>query len=361
MGLQGGGRKYFFAMLLAGGVASAAEEDVSPWDVSANIRGGAGYKDNVLLSNLNKEGSVFTLTSLDLFAYHFPLEAWEFTGFISAEDRRYWQSPSVDREDFVLTSADLKRKLGEAWKAGVRAQYLYNDQVFDASVTEGVPVTVPAKLHQFSGSPSVVWNMPGKRRLDLSFEILRAHFEGNELDSSWQAGPKLVFGQGYGRRSEFTATAQWHDRVYDHRRAPDRTDALHFQQPLLELGVRHYWDEGREWSSRGRAGVDWLYDNGSGFYDYRRWRLSHELAFTRQRFEAKLEAKYLHYEYASQISLEGNVRRRTELDFGARVEERLIKRLKLFAEYEYEWVMDADVTDRYQAQVVSAGLDWQIK
>src|SRR5688572_1355789 len=37
--------------------AVAAEE--SPWDWSATVRGGLGYKDNILLSDFFKESSVF--------------------------------------------------------------------------------------------------------------------------------------------------------------------------------------------------------------------------------------------------------------------------------------------------------------
>jgi hypothetical protein len=361
MGFRDRGRSLFFATLLAGRFAFAAEEEVSPWDLSANVREGVGYKDNILLSDLNKEGSVFSLTTIDFFAYHFPLNGWEFTSFISGEDRRYWQSSNVDKEQLLIASADLKRKFNDAWKAGLRLQYIYNDEVFDASVTEGIPVRVAAKLHQISGGPSAIWKLPAKRRLEFSAELARQDFEGSVLDSSWQGGPKILFGQGYGHKSDFTATLQWRDRSYDNRHAPGRADSLHFDSTLFELGVKHYWDEERAWSSRGRAGVEWNWDNGNGFYNFRRWRLSHELGFTRKTFEAKLETKFLHYEYESQISLNGDLRRRTELVFGGRAEQELRKRLKLFAEYEYEWVMDSDFTDRYRAHTVSAGLDFQIK
>ena len=47
-------------------------------------------------------------------------------------------------------------------------------------------------------------------------------------------------------------------------------------------------------------GIELNEDNGSGFYDYRRWKISKELSFTQGGFEGMLQAKFLHYEYQSQ-------------------------------------------------------------
>ena len=41
------------------------ELDLAIWDRSVNLRGGFGYKDNVLLSNIDRQGSVFWQTTLD--------------------------------------------------------------------------------------------------------------------------------------------------------------------------------------------------------------------------------------------------------------------------------------------------------
>ena len=35
------------------------ELDLAIWDRSVNLRGGLGYKDNVLLSNIDRQGSAF--------------------------------------------------------------------------------------------------------------------------------------------------------------------------------------------------------------------------------------------------------------------------------------------------------------
>ncbi|HUS35969.1 MAG TPA: hypothetical protein VM680_11515 [Verrucomicrobiae bacterium] len=346
---------------------NAATADVpekeSVWDWSATLRGGVGYKDNVLLSDFFKESSVFTFTDVEAFLFRLPTDGWEFTGVFTAEDRRYWQSESVNKEQLFLTSGDLRKKLWEDWKVGVSAQYFYNDQIFDASVAEGLPLRVRAKLHRASGGPLIEYDLGNKRRLELSFTTARMEF-GEPLDDSWELGPKLLFAQKYGAaNSEFTAMVQFRHRQYDVRQAPDQPGrSLEFNVPEFELGIKHYWDAAKHWRSRGRMGIELNEDNGSGFYDYRRWKISKELSFTQGGFEGMLQAKFLHYEYKSQtVPPEGKGRRRTELVLGGRVRQRIMKHLFGFAEVEYERVLATDFEERYHATTVWGGVEWEVK
>jgi hypothetical protein len=339
----------------------AADEETSPWDWSASVRSGAGYKDNILLSEFFKESSIFTFNEADFFVFRVPVDGWELTSVLTGEDRRFWQSETVDKEQLLLATVDVKKAFAERWKAGWNLQYFYNDQVFDASVSEGLPFRVRARLHRFSGGPSLNLDLPGQRRVELTFALIRQNFE-LPLDDSWELGPRLLFAQKYGAGSEFTAMVQWRHRTYD-TRASFRPEphSLSFDVPEMELGIGHYWDESKHWKSRGRLGLELNEDNGAGFFDYRRWKASQELDFTSGRFEATLKTGFLHYEYMHQFVPDGRARRRTELLFGGRVRRELIKRLSLFAEAEHEWVLATDVEERYHATSVWAGLEWELK
>jgi hypothetical protein len=361
-------------LFAAGGSALGAEADAaaaeiptekeSLWDWSATVRAGLGYKDNVLLSDFFKESSIFTFTDAEAFLFRLPTDdGWEFTGVFTAEDRRYWESESVNKEQLFLTSGDLKKALGTDWKVGFAAQYFYNDQVFDASVAEGLPLRVRAKLHRGSAGPSVQYDLGSGRRLELSFTTARLEF-GEPLDDSWELGPKLLFAQKFGpANSEFTAMMQWRHRQYDERQAPDRPGkSLTFEIPEFELGVRHYWDEAKHWRSRVRVGFELNQDNGSGFYDYRRWKVSKELNFTRGGFEGMLQGKFLHYDYRSQtVPPENKARQRTEFVLGGRVRQKLFKRVFAFGEVEYERVLATDFEERYHATTVWGGIEWEVK
>jgi hypothetical protein len=352
------------SIFAADAATEAAEETVSPWDWSATLRTGVGYKDNILLSDFFKESSVFTFTDAEAFLFRVPTDGWEFTGIFTGEDRRYWQSESVDKEQLFLTSAEAKKAFAEKWKAGFGLQYFYNNQVFDASVAEGLPFRVRAKLHRFSGGPSLQYDISKKQRLEFTFALIRQEFEA-PLDDSWEFGPKLLYALKYGGvGSEFTASLQWRHRAYDHRSAPGYDGkTLTFEIPEFELGVKHYWDHDKHWKSRVRAGIEINQDNGVGVYDfdYRRWKISHELDFTDGGFEGILQAKFLHYEYQHQTIENVGARRRTELVFGGRARKEIVKHFSLFAEMEHEWVMATDFEERYHATTVWGGVEWEVK
>jgi hypothetical protein len=324
---------------------------VSPWDWSLQIRGGAGHKDNVLLSDFNKESTAFTFTEAEFFLYRAAIDSWEFNSFFSVEDRRLWQSPSVDREQVALASIEAKKKLWEISKVGLNLQYFYNYQVFDASVTEGLPFRILARMHRIAATPSWQVDLSGKRRVEATFGIARNLLEA-PLDDAWEWGPRLLFGQKFGYGSDLTLASGWRKRAYDRRVASGTTDHLSYDIWETEASLKHVWDEKKQWSSRFRAGAELNLDNGDGFYDYDKYRLGNELSFTSGGFEGILQVKFLYYEYPRQFAANGDGRRRAEVIFGARLKQAVMKRLNLFVQAEHE---------RYRATTVWGGIEWDIK
>jgi hypothetical protein len=335
-------------------------DSVSPWDWSLQVRGGAGHKDNVLLSDFNKESSAFTFTEAEFFLYRAAVDSWEFNSFFSLEDRRLWQSPSVDREQLALASLEAKKKLWEISKVGLNLQYFYNYQVFDASVTEGLPFRILARMHRASATPSWQVDLPGKRRIEATFSVARNLLEA-PLDDAWEWGPRLLFGQKFGYGSDLTLFSGWRRRAYDTRLASGTTDQLSYDIWETEASLKYVWDEKKHWRSRFRVGAELNLDNGDGFYDYDKYRLANELSFTSGNFEGILQAKFLYYEYPRQFAANGNGRRRAEVIFGGRLKQAIMKRLNLFVQAEHEWVLATDFLERYRATTVWGGIEWDIK
>jgi hypothetical protein len=340
--------------------------ETSPWDVSLTVRGGAGYKDNILLAHTQTQSSVFTLTGIEAFLFRAPIDNWEFTSVISGEDRRYWQSADADKEQLFFGTAEVKRRFWERWKVGLAAQYFYNDQIFDASITEDIRLRIRAQSHRWSGGPLLAVELPQKRRIELSANIVRLEFE-ELLDNSWEGGPKLLFGQKYGNSSEITLTAAFRERSYEHRHAPGPAGtiigkSLQYQQEDFEIGVKHNWDKERTWKSRVRLGLEINEDNGFGHFDYRKYRISKDLSFTKGSFEGIFAAKFLHYEFLTQRTLFGDqARRLSELDFSLRLKQGITRSMSLFIESEYEWVLATDSVERYRSASVWAGLEWSFE
>jgi hypothetical protein len=110
-----------------------------------------------------------------------------------------------------------------------------------------------------------------------------------------------------------------------------------------------------------RGGVEFNEDSGSGYFDYRKYRVAHELSFALGRFQAILDGKFLHYDYTRQMTTAGEERRRSEIIASLRLEQGVWKNLKVFTEVEQEWSFATDPLERYTATTIWGGLDWQIR
>lgn len=370
-----GGRSVWAALLIASGfqrVALGADEDplleddledIPIWNVSANLRAGAGYDSNVTLSDLNRESSFFTGTELDLFAYRAPLmDPWEVAWLVAGEDQRFWESESVEKEQMFLTSLDVKRDLSERWIVGFNTGYLYNDQVFDASVAEGVPLRIQSKFQKLSLGPTAKLNLGNRRRLEFRALGIRNLFEAPLFDS-WQTDARVLFGQGFGKRSDFTLSVETRYRPYDDRLHPTipNGNTVTYVQHEVETALKHTWDDAQRWRSRLRAALEYNDDNGSGFFNYRKYRFAHGLTFAFGQFEAILDGKFLHYDYSREIFGGGKELSRQEVVASLRISQSLTKRLKVFAEVEHEWSLSTDRLERFDATTVWGGIDWQIR
>src|SRR5688500_16725904 len=90
------------------------ELDLAIWDHSVNLRGGLGYKDNVLLSSVDRQGSIFWQTTIDAMLLRADLESGaNLTLFLTAEDRRYFEEIEVEKEQLVLAQGKYERPAGD--------------------------------------------------------------------------------------------------------------------------------------------------------------------------------------------------------------------------------------------------------
>ena len=76
--------------------------------------------------------------------------------------------------------------------------------------------------------------------------------------------------------------------------------SLALQTHLVELNWTQTWDAKKRWQTATRAGLELNVDNGSGFYDYRNYRLSEELRYRVERWEAKARVRLSYYDYLTQ-------------------------------------------------------------
>lgn len=359
------------AALLAIATDAAHADDLSEdlklslWDKSIEVRGALGYKDNVLLSDVRREASGFWLSGLDFSVFRAGLDGGPTISiFGSGEDRRDF-SGEVPNEDLVLTQGKISQELSPNWTIGGLAQYLYADQVFDASATEQIFETLPVKSHNVELAPLLTRALPWNSELELKFTGERQIFN-QPLDSYWSYGPQLTFTKKYGNRSSVALSYRYEHRLYDtrHPLTLDRqfidTLPLRFDLHEIELAVTHSFDKERHWRNRLRLLYGMNADNAVGFFDYRRYRAIDRFGYYAKTWQATIEGKVLYYDYLQQPVPDGSeVRQLWEYTAGAHAEKIIWKKLKIFADYEYDTVKSNFQFEKYNVNTFMGGVDWE--
>jgi hypothetical protein len=341
------------------------EEPPSNWIRSFDVRAWSGYKDNVLLGNQNEVGSALVGGGADIMFYRLPVSHWEYTFFASAEYIRYVTTSQVDGEATVLAHAQAKRALGQNWKTGLSAEYLYFNQVFDSSVFEEVLVPVQIQGNSLTLRPSVARHWGDSGRLELELPGTRQLFD-EFIDNFWEVGPKLIGVKEFGR-AELGLSYQFLERFHDTREArtaegvtePGRL--LRFDQHELAFTWRQFWDADRHWRTNLKLGLQRNTDNGGGYYDYWRPQFTSQLRYQAKTWEVRAEARVSYYDYDHQRVDDADSERRskTYLRLGLRGEKSLTKKLKLFGQFEHEQALSNWELDQYRANTAWIGLGWE--
>ncbi len=359
------------AVIGGAGLASGAQEaDVSTWlprwSYGGSARTGAGYRDNVTLSHFAPQESAFFLSGLDFSATRLPIDGPQVDLLLTAEDRRFLGDTSVDHETIAFGQAQATTFWGGQWRAGLGAEYLYQDQVLDASVTETNLVAVPALGHTIAARPAVRWDWAETDWLELQFPVQRQLFQA-PLDDYWAAGPKLTAAHAYGYSSEVGLSWELTRVAYDD--APELTaggepiPGTHraYTRPEMRLLWRHYWDKNQRWRTATKLVFLLNRDDGSGYFNYSKVQFSQQLRYRVKTWEAVAEAKLADYRYDVQTVSPNDLtkRKRQEFLLNLRAEKHLTKFLGLFAEYEREQTFSNLTIDEYTVNTVSGGLLWE--
>jgi hypothetical protein len=338
---------------------------LSVWDKSVNLRFGGGYKDNLLLSNVRTIASGFVATGIDLMVVRLPTDGAQFVFFLNGEDIRYLEGGPVDKEQTLIAVSQVKKDFAENWTVGLEAQYIYQDQVVDASTTE-TNQTVLAQGNGFSVRPTIRRDFSKNTWLELGLGVNRQYFKA-PLDDYWEGGPKLTLGHEYGNRSEWTLSYDLIRRAYDNREQLTKDgisiaqSSLEFTRNEFDLTVRNNWDHKRRWRTTTKIGFELNEDNGSGYFDYKRYYVAQQLRFLTSKWELQGRIKFNYYDYAIQTVNDINpaTRNRTGVILNLRGDRQLTKAIKLYGVFEHERVLSNRTTDQYRVNVVSGGVDWE--
>ncbi len=358
-------------VLLASGRGAAADKvlpdldkfKIPLWNYSTSLRGGFGYKDNVLLSHTNAQGSSFWMSGAEVMVFRLPSHGWQFNFFADANDVRYFNSPAVKNEQVALAVAQLSKEFGTGWKTTLGLNYLFQNQVFDNSADYtnqtsvgqivGHTLTPRWALRKTIGAFWLEGELSGTRQ-----------WLASPLDSYWQVGPRLATGYGWGHGSELALSYQYQRLDYDTRGQVNQAGAavtntaLALNTHLVELSLTQVWDAKRRWRSITCLGYEASLDNGSGYYNYDNFHLSQTVRFRDDRWEITAKTRVNYYGYSTQTvsPIDTTFRNKTMINVLLRVERKLTKHLLVYASYSWDRAISNLEFDDYAAGTVMGGL-----
>jgi len=95
------------------------EYEEPKWVRFYNLRVGAGYNDNVLLSRFVDQSSPLTFTEFDAVWVRLPENGFELTMFLSGYDIRYLGPGISDKDQSFFATVTATKELSDRWKAGL--------------------------------------------------------------------------------------------------------------------------------------------------------------------------------------------------------------------------------------------------
>jgi len=353
----------------AGGATQAQEFDfpilLPKWINDFSLRTGAGYRDNVSLSSRSPQDSALVATALEIILLRLPERGKQFTFFLSAEDVRFLSGSSVDKEQSAFAQALVKIDAGPGWQVSFAADYAYQNQVVDVSISEPGLGPIPIEGHGIVARPGLRRDFAGNYWTLLELPAKRQFFR-EPLDDYWEGGLRMTLGKSYGRKSELSVAYELWELAFDHAelRTTDGDPLPGTRRKQLQHEVRlswkHYWDAKNRWRTTTRLTGKLSQDNGSGYFDYSRLQAAEQVLYHTEHWDVSAEAKVARYDYPVQtVSLTDlEKRRKTDLTFSFRCERRVARFLKIFAEFEREQAISNLEFDRYTVNTMKGGLNW---
>lgn len=343
-----------------GAVDLTNQSPIAVWDGTARGTVGAGYRDNVLRTSVASESSGFLLTTADASFMRLSETGSQILLLLWGEDIRYFDSASVSKEQIFSFTAQGAVPLGAGDELGAMMQYIYQNQIVDASETEANLQRLLVEGHgltflphwKHTLRPGWVWQVEGT----VDRQLYAA-----DLDDFWEGGGRLSLAYEHSRRSEWAISFQSKHRIYDSREQFDSSGlaipdtSLVYWRPELGAQWRYYWDESRHWRTTTKAGLLLNRDNGSGYFNYDRVQFSEQLRWSRGAWEVTGLARFGWYFYREQ-RIGNEYRDRSYVLLELKAERRLGKHWLLHAAAEWEWNYSNDPLDEYRDWMINGGI-----
>ncbi|MGH7944271.1 MAG: hypothetical protein ACREF9_04585 [Opitutaceae bacterium] len=338
------------------------------WELSGNVRGVAGYKDNLLLSAQQPDESLFVRTDAEMFWWRLPTERFEATAFANAIATHFLDATADKDELEAFVHGEARWFIAPSFRTTLNAEGYYLDQVFDLSTSSAARQV--AQLQVTGGLASVIlhWQLGPKTSLALKPGVQRDRYR-DRSDDHRQRNASFTLTRQLGSHVEIAVEGRTMRRDYDYRTLFTSTGRslagtqLEFHQREGELRLDVTWDEAQHWKTLTKIGGHDNRDSGSGYFDYDyRWA-KQELRWRRDAWQARLAARAGRYDYALQtvgIGILPPTRLREDFAAELHLERKFNERVRIFGAYQWERSRSNDPVTGYRVNTVFAGVDWSL-
>ena len=336
------------------------------WSMSASLRTGYGYKDNLLLSYADEERSAFVRSGVELLILRVPRGKFEFSGFAEAEGTHYFSARTSDQESKVWLQVEPGYRIHDAVKVALPVTGFYYDQVFDVSDTDVERRVAELKVKGLMAGPTVRWDLHRAWWVEAQGSGQRKRFDDGANDGRLGEGALRV-GWQPGRRFEARVTGAQRWRTFDSRaqysasgrELPDTTLKIAESEWEARAGVT--WDEAGHWQTSTRFSVLHYRDNGSGYFNYREQKVGQEVEWRTEEWLVRLGGSASRLDFDVQkagIGIDPPSRLKDEFIVDVHLERRLSVRWTLYGSYFWERSRSNDAYASYRVNEGLLGLRW---
>lgn len=342
---------------------ASAEKPLAVWDVRVLAEGGAGFRKNVLRSAVAVEDSGFFQSTVDASLMRLSESEALLMIYLFGDDIRYFDAPAVHYEQMFSGTVYWSRPVGPKGRAELRANYLYQHQVFDASATEVLVRRVLVLGHSATLHPG--WEYRMNERWTAALEGIggRQVYE-HTLDAFSEGGALLRLERAYGHHSAAELRLRSVYRLYDSREQystaglPVPGTDLTYLQTEGEVRWNHYFDSARDWRISSRISGLTNRDNGSGYFDYDRLLFREQFRWSGRVWSVRTSVRAGLYRHRVQ-EIGGERRRRSNIIIEGRLERGLGAHWTLYAQAEQEWSRSNDPRDEYTSWMAGTGAGFE--
>lgn len=372
------------AVLVAGARAADAETldkelaamlaKLPAWSISTSLDAVYGYRDNMLLSTLEPESSAFARGVAELMLLRVPTGKLDYSFFIQGQRTRFFESVTIGDETIkheasAWAQSDLGYRLTDSLRVGLPLAGYYTDRVFDVTSDEFDREVARLSVRGAVVSPVVKWNFLPSWWLEAQGSSERKRYRDGGNDSEVDEGAvRLGWIRSERLELRLAGIRRWREyenRVLKTSQGRDRPDyVLKISEQELQARADIGWDKANRWRTTTTVSRLQYGDSGVGYYNYREYRLDHELEWAGEHWLVRVGGIVSRQDFAvRKVSPPGTTadptsRIREEFQASLHVERTLSPRWTALASYRWERTRSNDFFAGYRVNEGLLGLRW---